>query len=234
MDSAHGRFDELRTGFTAAVSHELRTPLAAVYGAAVTLAERDFEGRDDLRRELVLQIADQARRLSAIVDDILFVGKLESGGLRLDPAVVDAAEVARAAVDAARIRAEHAVVELNAPEGLPPIETDAGRLRQVLDNLLDNAIKYSPDGGAVVLRVESDARWTRFAVADNGVGIAAAELPRIFEKFYRIDPHQTGGVNGTGLGLYVCRELVERMDGRISVTSMPGRGSTFVVELPRR
>jgi len=117
---------------------------------------------------------------------------------------------------------------------MPPIETDAGRLRQVLDNLLDNAIKYSPNGGAVVLRVDADARWTRFAVADNGVGIPASELPRIFEKFYRVDPHQTRGVNGTGLGLYVCRELVERMDGRISVSSLPGRGSTFVVELPRR
>ena len=114
------------------------------------------------------------------------------------------------------------------------IEADAGRLRQVLDNLLDNAVKYSPGGGTVELRVDADERWTRFAVSDHGVGIPAGEHMRIFEKFYRLDPHQTRGVNGTGLGLYVCRELVERMEGRITVMSAPGRGSTFVVELPRR
>ena len=231
--TADRRLDRMKSDFVATVSHELRTPLAAVYGAAVTLAERDFAGKEELQRNLVVQIAEQAERLSAIVDDILLVGKLEAGGLRLEPAVVDPLEVARAAVDAARVRAVDVVVELDATDAVPPLETDAGRLRQVLDNLLDNAMKYSPDGGAIVLRVEADARWTRFAVADNGVGIPATEQARIFEKFYRLDPHQTRGVNGTGLGLYVCRELVMRMEGRLSVTSAPGLGSTFVVELPR-
>ena len=233
--TADRQLDRLKSDFVATVSHELRTPLAAVYGAAVTLAERDFEGREQLRRDLVTQIADQAGRLSAIVDDILFVGRLEAGGLRLDPATVDAAEIARSAVDAARLRAgESADVELRAGPDVGTIEADAGRLRQVLDNLLDNAVKYSPGGGRVELSVDADERWTRFAVSDHGVGIPAGEHTRIFEKFYRLDPHQTRGVNGTGLGLYVCRELVERMDGRITVMSAPGRGSTFVVELPRR
>jgi PAS domain S-box-containing protein len=232
--TADRQLDRMKSDFVATVSHELRTPLAAVYGAAVTLAERDLTGKEELRRDLVVQIAEQAERLSAIVDDILFVGKLESGGLRLEPELVDAVDIGRAAVEAARARVEDAVVELDAKDGLPQIETDAGRLRQVLDNLLDNAIKYSPDGGAIVLRVDADTRWARFAVADNGVGIPAAEQSRIFEKFYRIDPHQTRGINGTGLGLYVCRELVERMEGRLSVTSSPGLGSTFLVELPRR
>lgn len=231
--TADRQLDRMKSDFVATVSHELRTPLAAVYGAAVTLAERDFAGKEELQRSLVVQIAEQAERLSTIVDDILFVGKLEAGGLRLEPAVVDPVEIARAAVAAARVRDDSAVVELDAAGPVPPLETDAGRLRQVLDNLLDNAIKYSPDGGAVVLRVDVDPRWTRFAVADNGVGIPAAEQSRIFEKFYRLDPHQTRGVNGTGLGLYVCRELVQRMEGRLSVTSTPGFGSTFVVELPR-
>ncbi|MGH3000908.1 MAG: sensor histidine kinase, partial [Gaiellaceae bacterium] len=231
--TADRQLDRMKSDFVATVSHELRTPLAAVYGAAVTLAERDFSEREDLRRELVLQIAEQAARLSAIVDDILFVGRLESGGLRLEAAAVDPTEVARAAVEATRMRTE-ADVTIDAPDSMAPIETDAGRLRQVLDNLLDNAVKYSPEGGAIRLRVDADSRSTRFTVADQGVGIAPAELSRIFEKFYRVDPHQTRGVNGTGLGLYVCRELVERMDGHIAVSSIPGRGSTFVVELPRR
>jgi signal transduction histidine kinase len=232
--TADRQLDRMKSDFVATVSHELRTPLAAVYGAALTLAQRDFTDREDLRRLLVSQIAEQAERLSSIVDDILFVGRLESGGLRLEPEIVDVVDVARAAVDGARSRVEGVLVELNAGADVPPIETDGGRLRQVLDNLLDNAIKYSPDGGAIVVRVDADARWARFAVADNGVGIANAELERIFEKFYRVDPQQTRGVNGTGLGLYVCRELVERMEGRISVSSTPGLGSTFVVELPRR
>jgi len=227
--------DRLKSDFVATVSHELRTPLAAVYGAAVTLAERDFAGREEVRAALVAQIAEQAERLSSIVDDILFVGRLEAGGLRLETVAVDAGAVAHAAVEAAQLRVgESAALELHVAAGLPTIESDAGRLRQVLDNLLDNAIKYSPDGDPVELRVDADDRCVRFAVSDRGVGIPATEQSRIFEKFYRLDPHQSRGVSGTGLGLYVCRELVERMEGRISVSSVPGHGSTFTIELPRR
>ncbi len=233
--TADRRLDRLKSDFVATVSHELRTPLAAVYGAAMTLAGRDFGDREDIRRELVQQIAEQAERLSTIVDDILLVGRIESGGLTMEPASVDPLGVARAAVDAARIRAGEApVVDLRTAGEVPEIETDAGRLRQVLDNLLDNAVKYSPDRGPVELRVVADERCVRFVVSDEGVGIPSAEMTRIFEKFYRVDPQQTGGVSGTGLGLYVCRELVERMDGRITVQSILGRGSAFTVELPLR
>jgi two-component system sensor histidine kinase VicK len=105
-------------------------------------------------------------------------------------------------------------------------------VRQVLVNLLDNAVKYSPDGGRVVVAVDGDDRYVRFAIRDEGLGIPAAEQRRVFEKFYRLDPNLTRGVGGTGLGLYICRELVQRMGGRIWVESMEGRGSTFVVELP--
>ena len=233
--TADRRLDRLKSDFVATVSHELRTPLAAVYGAAMTLAGRDFGDREDIRRELVQQIAEQAERLSAIVDDILLVGRIESGGLTMEPATVDPLEVSRAAVEAARLRAGEAPeVALRTAGEVPEIETDAGRLRQVLDNLLDNAVKYSPDRGPVELRVTADDRNVRFVVSDEGVGIPSAEMARIFEKFYRVDPQQTGGVSGTGLGLYVCRELVERMEGRITVQSILGRGSAFTVELPLR
>ncbi len=233
--TADRRLDRLKSDFVATVSHELRTPLAAVYGAAMTLAGRDFGDREDIRRELVQQIAEQAERLSAIVDDILLVGRIESGGLTMEPARIDPLEVSRAAVDAARLRVgESQEVELRTAGEVPEIETDAGRLRQVLDNLLDNAVKYSPNRGPVELRVVADDRFVRFVVSDEGVGIPSVEMTRIFEKFYRVDPQQTGGVSGTGLGLYVCRELVERMDGRITVQSILGRGSAFTVELPLR
>jgi PAS domain S-box-containing protein len=227
------RLDRLKSDFVATVSHELRTPLAAVYGAAVTLADRDLSGRPDLQRELIAQIVDQTERLTSIVTDILLASELEAGRFRLTPGEIDPIHVARAAVEGARPRLpEGGRLDLIAPESLGSIETDAGRLRQVLDNLIENAIKYSPEGARTEVRLERGSGFVRFSVSDEGVGIPRGELERVFEKFYRLDPEQTRGIAGTGLGLYVCKELVERMDGRISVTSLLGRGSTFTVELP--
>jgi len=229
------RLERLKSDFVATVSHELRTPLAAVYGAALTLAGRDLAGHDDIQRALVAQIAEQSARLAAIVEDILLTGELEAGRLRLEPAEVDPLELARGAVETARARfGAQAEVELVASEDVGSINADAGRLRQVLDNLIENAIKYSPRDGRTQVRVEADERSVSIVVADEGIGIPPEEHERIFQKFYRLDPAQADGVGGSGLGLYVCRELVERMDGRVLVDSAPGRGSTFTVELPRR
>jgi len=228
------RLERLKSDFVATVSHELRTPLAAVYGAALTLVGRDLAGHDEIQRALVAQIAEQSARLAAIVEDILLTGELEAGRLRLEPAEVDPLALARAAVETARARlGAHAELELVASEDVGSIKADAGRLRQVLDNLIENAIKYSPAEGRTEVRVEADERSVSIVVADHGIGIPPEEHERIFQKFYRLDPEQADGVGGSGLGLYVCRELVERMDGRVLVDSAPGRGSTFTVELPR-
>ena len=110
---------------------------------------------------------------------------------------------------------------------------DRDRIEQILINLLDNAAKYSPSGGRIIVTVSETVARVRLAVTDQGVGIAPAEQRAIFEKFYRVDPHLTQTPGGTGLGLYICRELAERMEGKIAVESEPGRGSTFVLELPR-
>ena len=229
------RLERLKSDFVATVSHELRTPLAAVYGAAVTLADRDLSGRPDLQRALIQQIVDQTERLTSIVADILLASELEAGRFRLTPGEIDPVAITSAAIDAARLRLpEGAAIELDAPADVGPVETDAGRLRQVLDNLIENAVKYAPQPGLTSVRVKSGDATIRFSIEDHGVGIPAGELERIFEKFYRLDPEQTRGVAGTGLGLYVCKELVERMNGRISVRSEMGTGSTFTVELPRR
>ena len=115
---------------------------------------------------------------------------------------------------------------------MPPVAADAEKMRQVLGNLVENAVKYSPDGGTVTVRLEPHGGSVRFAVADEGIGIPLGEQPQVFEKFYRLDPNQTRGVGGTGLGLYICRELVRRMNGRIWVNSEEWKGSTFYVELP--
>ena len=121
---------------------------------------------------------------------------------------------------------------MDAPAGLPAIAADPDKLRQVLANLLDNAVKYSPDGGTVELEASRSGGRVRFRVTDEGLGIPPAEQDRIFEKFFRLDPNLTRGVGGTGLGLYISRELVTRMAGRIWVVSDGRTGSTFFVELP--
>jgi signal transduction histidine kinase len=116
---------------------------------------------------------------------------------------------------------------------VPPLRCDEDKLHQVLVNLVENAVKYSPDGGRVTVEVSANAEHGRIVVRDEGLGIPAGEQERIFEKFYRLDPSLARGVGGSGLGLYISRELVERMQGQLTVSSEAGRGSTFVVELPR-
>ena len=127
---------------------------------------------------------------------------------------------------------ENVTLELVAMEPGSFVAGDEDKLRQVLINLVDNAVKYSPDGGAVEVRVERNEATLRISVRDEGLGIPNGEEQRIFGKFYRVDPQLSGAVGGTGLGLYICRELVRRMDGRLTVSSKDGQGSTFVVELP--
>jgi two-component system phosphate regulon sensor histidine kinase PhoR len=167
------------------------------------------------------------------VNEILVADHLDSGRLRITPAPLDALEAAGAVVNAARVVAPDSVqIELEAPAEVPLVAADAEHLRQVLVNLVDNAVKYSPDGGRITVRIEDRDSSVRFAVTDEGIGIPPSEQARVFDKFYRLDPNLTRGVGGTGLGLYICRELVRRMDGRISVESSPGGGSTFVVDLP--
>jgi len=124
------------------------------------------------------------------------------------------------------------VPAIEAPKGLPPVAADPDKLRQVLTNLVDNAVKYSPDGGRVRVELSQAGNRIRFRIEDQGLGIPPTEQSRIFEKFFRLDPNLTRGVGGTGLGLYICRELVHRMHGRIWVVSDGRRGSTFTVELP--
>jgi PAS domain S-box-containing protein len=225
--------EKLKSDFVSTISHELRTPLAAIYGAALTLRRPDMpiDGTD--RAELLGVIAGEAERLAGIVNDILWTSRIESGGLHVTLEECDGAELARSVVRAAELQVPpNLEVRLEAPAGLPRVLADADKVRQVLSNLVENAVKYSPDGGVVVLRVEQLGDRVRFLIADEGLGIPPREQERIFEKFYRLDPNLTRGVGGTGLGLYICRELISRMGGAIRVESAEGVGSTFTVELP--
>ena len=227
--------DELKGEFVATVSHELRTPLAAIYGSAQTLLRRDITLDEDKRRTLLEVIAQESERLSRVAADILLANNLDSGRLQLEQRRLDITRLAEEVVE--EMRSVHAdrpdvSIEVSVPERHSFVAGDEDKLRQVLINLVDNAVKYSPDGGTVEIRVEPNSTNVSIAVSDTGLGIPIAEQQRIFGKFYRVDPQLSRGVGGTGLGLYICRELVRRMDGCLRVTSREGVGSTFFVELP--
>ena len=178
-------------------------------------------------------IASESDRLGTIVNDLLIAGRLDAGQMPVTIESCDPVELAGGVVEAARTHLPPAVeLVLRTPKVVQNIVADPGQLRQVLVNLLDNAIKYSPEGGVVAISVTNGDSAIRFSIEDSGLGIPASEHRRIFEKFYRLDPDMTRGIGGTGLGLYICRELVRRMDGKIWVESKLDQGSTFVVELP--
>ncbi|HKB19621.1 MAG TPA: ATP-binding protein [Gaiellaceae bacterium] len=227
--------DELKGEFVATVSHELRTPLAAIYGSAQTLLRQDIEIDDDKQRSLLQVIAQESERLSRVAGDILLANRIDSGRLQLDTKRLDVGLLVQDVVAHMRsgfAEREDVRLELVAVESGVFVAGDEDKLRQVLINLVDNAVKYSPDGGAIEVRVEPNGTSLRVSVRDEGLGIPHGEQQRIFGKFYRVDPQLSRGVGGTGLGLYICRELVRRMDGRLTVTSKEGEGSTFAVELP--
>jgi PAS domain S-box-containing protein len=227
--------EELKGEFVTTVSHELRTPLAAIYGAAQTLRRSDVTLSDDSKERLLEVIALESERLTRIAGEILLANNLDSGRLALEQQLVDVERLVKGVVRDIRMAfadRNDITIELVAPNTIAPVAGDKDKLRQVLINLLDNAVKYSPDGGRIELRVERSESGIRFFVRDEGLGIPHGEEQRIFGKFYRLDPQLTRGVGGTGLGLYICRELVRRMEGRLSVESAEGRGSTFRVDLP--
>jgi PAS domain S-box-containing protein len=225
--------EEVKADFIATASHELRTPLAAVYGAAQTLLRHDFALDEVGRDRFVSLIAEESERLGRIVNEILLANQLDAGRVDLEAEPFEAADLVERVVEATRAYAPPAVkLELSVPDNLPRVAADLDKVRQVLVNLVENAIKYSPDGGKVEVGAKPRGTNVCFHVRDEGLGIAPEEQSRVFEKFYRVDPHMMRGVGGTGLGLYICKELVSRMGGRIWVESNDGKGSTFLFELP--
>ena len=225
--------DRLKSDFVSTISHELRTPLAAIYGAALTLRRDDVLLPEPQRAGLLEVIASESDRLARIVNDILWVSRLESGGMKTSVERCDGVELARSVIEAARHYVPPSIeITFSAPKDAPMVSTDPDKARQVLTNLVDNAVKYSPDGGRVNLEISVAGSRLRFSIRDEGMGVPPAEHRRIFEKFYRLDPDLTRGVGGTGLGLYISRELLARMGGRIWVESSGTGGSTFVAELP--
>jgi two-component system phosphate regulon sensor histidine kinase PhoR len=227
------RLEDLRSEFVATISHELRTPLASLHGAALTLREHGQDLNPQTQDDLLDMIAGQSRRLADLVEEILVAGQLDNGSLHVVSEPFDPEELVWAAAAAARVRVDESTqIDVSMDAVLPMVRGDSRRTRQVLSNLVDNAIKYSPDGGRIELIVDADDDYVRFSIRDEGLGIPLGEQKRIFDKFYRLDPDQRRGIGGSGLGLYICQELVRSMNGRIHVESDLGEGAVFTFELP--
>ena len=231
------RLEGVRRDFVANVSHELRTPLTIVGGFAETLAGEDvpFEAR----RDFAERILDNTRRMQRIVDDLLDLSRIESGGWVPQPIPIALADVARDVLAAARDAADAKGLVLGT--GIAPdastVHADATALRQVLGNLVDNAVRHTASG-EIVLFSRRDERGVLVGVRDTGIGIAPEHLPRIFERFYRVDPGRSREQGGTGLGLAIVRHLVEAHGGRVRAASELARGTEitalFPDERPRR
>jgi len=219
--------DRLKSHFISAITHELQSPLGFIKGYATTLLRPDAEFDTRTRREFLKIISQESDSLSALIDDLLDVSRLEAGALPMDRQPVSVARLLRRAVERAKARSErHELLSRVAP-GLPPVEADPRRIEQVLRNLLDNAVKYSPEGGRITVSAALADGFVRVSVSDQGIGIPPEEQSRVFERFYRGGGAARTSSRGAGLGLSICKGIVEAHGGRIWLESCTGQGTTF-------
>ena len=225
--------EQMKSDFVSAVSHELRTPLTSIYGFAATLLRSDLEFSDEERETFLTYIASETERLTRLVDSLLNVARLDRGELQLQLDVTDVGSVVSDVVgQAQRVRRNGQRFVLDLPAEPLTVRADRERLSQILQNLVENAVKFSPRGGTVTVGARQRGSTVELRVADEGLGIAQGEQSRIFAKFYRAPPPGGGNEGGSGLGLFIARGLVLAMGGRMSVSSTEGKGSTFLFELP--
>ncbi len=225
------RVDEVRRDFVANASHELRTPLTSIRGFVEALEDGGLEDSSIARRFLE-KIRIHADRMAALVSDLLDLSRLEAGERPPHWEQVAPGEVVDDVVAGLATLAAARRIEVTADVQAPPFETDPDRLRGVLENLVENALKYTTEGGHVAVSARAVDGTAVFEVTDDGPGIGAEHLPRIFERFYRVDKARSREMGGTGLGLSIVKHLCESLGGAVSVASEPGRGSRFTVKLP--
>jgi two-component system phosphate regulon sensor histidine kinase PhoR len=222
---------EARDALMLAASHELKTPLTTLKGLSELLL--DFDLTEAQRRELLQDLHGQADRMERLIGDILAVSRIDSGRVSVDFSPVDVAQVVQYVCDEVRPMLKGRSLKCRVPDGIPSVLGEARKLHQILVNLVTNAIKYSEPGTQITLSARGDQSAVRFEVADQGVGIRKEHVPRLFEKFYRADDPAVRRTAGTGLGLYIVRSLVAMLGGQVHVRSRHGKGSIFVVTLPR-
>jgi signal transduction histidine kinase len=230
MNANLARSRDLRRQMTADIAHELRTPLSVI----LAHTEGIEDGVLPPSQETFQIIHDETMRLSTMVEDLRTLSLAEAGELGLTPRLVDAGEIIRqaAAAQSPRAKQRQITMDVEVESGLPEIELDPDRIAQVMANLLDNALRYTPNGGRIKLSAGRTSNGVQLRVQDNGPGVKAEELSQIFNRFYRADKSRKRDEGGSGLGLAIAKSIVERHGGQIWAESTPGEGMTFLIEFP--
>ncbi|MDO8567764.1 MAG: ATP-binding protein [Dehalococcoidales bacterium] len=223
--------DTLRSEFLANVSHELRTPLAVIKGSATSLLQPDVEFDEPTRREFLQSIDKDADRLTRLVEDLLMMSRLDAGVLEIRTECHSLKEIVDSVRDRLEVVALKHQLRIHVPADLPDVMVDEGRIGEVLTNLVENAVKYSPEGTRIVVDAKSDGNEVILSVTDEGIGIPPELHQKVFERFYQRGSLVRGRRMGTGLGLTICRGIVAAHGGKIWVESEPDKGSKFSFSL---
>jgi PAS domain S-box-containing protein len=234
-----------RSDFISTASHEMRTPVAAIEGYLSLALNPKISKVDDSARKLLEKASASTKHLGVLFQDLLTSSRAEDGALQSYPQVIELGEVVQQVAEAERFHAQEKGLTLRFVVSSDPalgggkvikplyyVYADTHRIQEVLTNLINNAIKYTPEGG-VTVTLTGDATVIQVQVADTGPGIPSEDLPHLFQKFYRVDNSMTRTIGGTGLGLFICRKIIELYNGRIWIESELGKGSIFFINLPR-
>lgn len=227
------RLERVRRDFVANVSHEFKTPLTAIQGFAETLLSGALDDKAN-RKRFVEIIREHALRLATLTDDLLKLSRIEAGRLELEFRPIRVAALVNGCLETTRLKAQARGLQIHVdlPENVPAVRGDGAQLGEVLQNLLDNAVQYTPSGGQIEVRARANGHDVVFSVIDTGIGIPQSDLERIFERFYRVDAARSREAGGTGLGLAIARHIVDAHGGRIWVESAVGQGSRFHFSIP--
>jgi signal transduction histidine kinase len=224
--------DHVKDDFVALVSHELRTPLTSIAGYLEMVLEEGAEPLTTGQRQFLVTVSRNVERLATLVNELLFLVQVDAGRLELTLAEADLNEVLAEATDAARPAANAKGIELTLETGrLAPAVVDRGRIAQLVDNLVSNAVKFTPAGGRVEVRSAQDGGAIALSVSDTGIGIPSDELPRLFNRFFRASSATSNAIPGTGLGLAISQAIAEAHNSTITVQSTLARGTTFWLRL---
>lgn len=224
--------EQIKNQLLSTVSHELRTPLASIKGFATTLLRRDVRWDEATQREFLRIIEEESNRLEELIDNLLDMSQMEAGALRIRREPTQVRRLVREAVEVAQRRTEAHWFVMDLAAELPRVWADPRRVRQVLNNLLENAIKYAPEGGQITVTCEVEGENVVVSIADRGQGIPPEYLERVFDRFFQVDGASTRKTGGSGLGLAIAKGIIEAHGGKMWAESAPGAGSVFRFTLP--